>query len=107
MDTYVYVDPVNSNLVSRPCAPISCADPCAGMLYMQVRRLSVRGRPLTPSRNPFVDPTSATPCGHTFCRACIDQALDVAQCCPIDRGQLSSADLLPAPSLGKPCLFSS
>ncbi|CAE6518022.1 unnamed protein product [Rhizoctonia solani] len=69
MDSYVYVDPVNSNLVCCIC------------------------------RQPFADPTTATPCGHTFCRTCITQALDVSPHCPIDRGALGHTDLLPAPQL--------
>ncbi|KAG8734546.1 hypothetical protein FRC11_000034 [Ceratobasidium sp. 423] len=78
MDSYVYVEPVNTNLV------------CS---------LSAARTPLTPPRQPFVDPTTATPCGHTFCRTCIDQALDVSPHCPIDRGALAHSDLLPAPQL--------
>ncbi|KDN46225.1 hypothetical protein RSAG8_04452, partial [Rhizoctonia solani AG-8 WAC10335] len=69
MDSYVYVDSVNTNLVCCIC------------------------------RQPFADPTTATPCGHTFCRACITQALDVSSQCPIDRGVLALSDLLPAPQL--------
>ncbi|KAF8608782.1 hypothetical protein BDV93DRAFT_433607 [Ceratobasidium sp. AG-I] len=53
---------------------------------------------LTPCRNPFVEPTS-TPCGHTFCRSCIDQALSASPCCPIDRGALVQANLRPAASV--------
>ncbi|CAE6430977.1 unnamed protein product [Rhizoctonia solani] len=69
MDSYVYVESVNSNLVCCIC------------------------------RQPFVDPTTATPCGHTFCRTCITQAVDVAAQCPIDRGALSQSDIVPAPQL--------
>ncbi|CAE7146018.1 unnamed protein product [Rhizoctonia solani] len=69
MDSYVYVDTVNTNLVCCIC------------------------------RQPFADPTTATPCGHTFCRPCITQAIDVSPQCPIDRGALALADLVPAPQL--------
>ncbi|KAG9102718.1 hypothetical protein FRC06_001356 [Ceratobasidium sp. 370] len=63
MEHYSYVDAVNSNLVCCIC------------------------------RNPFVEPTTSSTCGHTFCRACIDQALEISPCCPIDRSQLRSTDL--------------
>ncbi|KAH7339563.1 hypothetical protein B0J17DRAFT_655752 [Rhizoctonia solani] len=69
MDSYVYTDTVNTNLVCCIC------------------------------RQPFADPTTATPCGHTFCRTCITQAIDVSPQCPIDRGTLAHSDLLPAPQL--------
>ncbi|CUA66879.1 hypothetical protein RSOLAG22IIIB_00329 [Rhizoctonia solani] len=69
MDSYVYVEPVNTNLVCCIC------------------------------RQPFADPITATPCGHTFCRPCITQALDVSSQCPIDRGVLALSDLVPAPQL--------
>ncbi|KAJ1304528.1 hypothetical protein OPQ81_005669 [Rhizoctonia solani] len=69
MDSYLYLEPVNPNLVCCIC------------------------------RQPFADPTTATPCGHTFCRTCITQALDVSSQCPIDRGALAHSDLLPAPQL--------
>ncbi|KAG9099921.1 hypothetical protein FS749_016762 [Ceratobasidium sp. UAMH 11750] len=63
MEHYSYVDAVNSNLVCCIC------------------------------RNPFVEPTTSSTCGHTFCRACIDRALEISPCCPIDRSQLCSTDL--------------
>ncbi|KAJ3300259.1 hypothetical protein HK104_002821 [Borealophlyctis nickersoniae] len=46
---------------------------------------------------PFVAPVSA-PCGHTFCKDCIEAALAAADrpTCPVDRSPLSSADLSPA-----------
>ncbi|CAE6415166.1 hypothetical protein ACGC1H_007118 [Rhizoctonia solani] len=69
MDSYVYAETVNTNLICCIC------------------------------RQPFADPTTATPCGHTFCRACITQALDVSPQCPIDRGALALSDLLAAPQL--------
>ncbi|KAF8705909.1 Zinc finger, C3HC4 type (RING finger), partial [Rhizoctonia solani] len=61
--------------------------------------LGMNGTMLTQPRQPFVDPTTATPCGHTFCRTCITQAIHVAAQCPIDRGALVQSDIVPAPQL--------
>ncbi|QRV94185.1 Zinc finger, Rad18-type putative [Ceratobasidium sp. AG-Ba] len=71
MDHYSYVDAVNSNLVCCIC------------------------------RNPFVEPTTSSTCGHTFCRACIAHALEVSPYCPIDRSQLGPTDLHLASAVGK------
>ena len=32
-----------------------------------------------------VNPPVTTPCGHVFCRDCLDDALTYKQCCPLDR----------------------
>ncbi|KAG9127493.1 hypothetical protein FRC07_013031 [Ceratobasidium sp. 392] len=74
MDHYSYVDAVNSNLVCCIC------------------------------RNPFVEPTTSSTCGHTFCRACIVHALEVSPCCPIDRSQLGPTDLQLASAVAHPAL---
>ena len=31
-----------------------------------------------------------TPCGHTFCRMCLDRTLDHNSCCPMCKGSLTS-----------------
>ncbi|KAI8055201.1 hypothetical protein BDF22DRAFT_675853 [Syncephalis plumigaleata] len=49
----------------------------------------------------YVDPVNpnltccifTTPCGHTFCRACLTRALTVTSICPIDRQSITLADL--------------
>ena len=46
----------------------------------------------------LVDPVT-THCRHTFCRACIDDALSHSQLCPVDRSRLSSGDLNPSPRI--------
>ncbi|KAK4141166.1 uncharacterized protein C8A04DRAFT_14277 [Dichotomopilus funicola] len=38
-------------------------------------------------RTPFISPIT-TPCGHTFCRECIDRALETQSTCPIDRQRI-------------------
>ena len=35
------------------------------------------------------------PCGHTFCRGCIEHELDVRRRCPLDRTPVAKADLYP------------
>jgi hypothetical protein len=45
---------------------------------------------------PFTEPMT-TPCGHTFCKECLERALQVMKVCPIDRipitmDQIRSAD---------------
>ncbi|KAK9388535.1 hypothetical protein V1515DRAFT_597193 [Lipomyces mesembrius] len=45
----------------------------------------------------FVEPYSTT-CGHTFCRTCIQDALDKSSSvCPVDRASLRVADVRPSP----------
>ncbi|CAO3665549.1 unnamed protein product [Rhizopus microsporus] len=45
-------------------------------------------------QTPFIDPVT-TPCGHTFCLQCIQQALESSNLCPIDRAVISH-ELQPA-----------
>ncbi|KAG8749780.1 hypothetical protein FRC14_001100, partial [Serendipita sp. 396] len=47
-------------------------------------------------RHPFVEPTSSSTCGHTFCRDCITEALSHTLACPVDRSSLHHDDLKPA-----------
>ncbi|KAK9369433.1 hypothetical protein V1509DRAFT_619404 [Lipomyces kononenkoae] len=45
----------------------------------------------------FVEPYS-TSCGHTFCRTCIEDALDKSSSvCPVDRANLCKTDIRPSP----------
>lgn len=37
----------------------------------------------------FLQPVT-TPCGHTFCRTCLDRTLDHNSCCPMCKGSLTS-----------------
>ncbi|KAK5656250.1 hypothetical protein OQA88_5012 [Cercophora sp. LCS_1] len=39
-------------------------------------------------RTPFHLPLTTKPCGHTFCAACLDRALEIQPVCPIDRQPL-------------------
>ncbi|KAG9305858.1 hypothetical protein G9A89_006269 [Geosiphon pyriformis] len=41
-------------------------------------------------QTPFVDPVVLDTCGHTFCQACISQAIAVKPNCPVDRSEISS-----------------
>ncbi|KDQ21295.1 hypothetical protein BOTBODRAFT_122986 [Botryobasidium botryosum FD-172 SS1] len=68
-DVYSYVESVNSNLICCIC------------------------------RTPFVEPTSAKTCSHTFCLRCIYQALEITSQCPVDRSPLTADDLQPAGSI--------
>ncbi|KAI9024067.1 hypothetical protein DFJ74DRAFT_619181 [Hyaloraphidium curvatum] len=45
---------------------------------------------------PFVDPVTVAPCGHTFCRECIEAAVDRLGFCPVDRRPAGRGDLAPA-----------
>ncbi|CAK5265783.1 unnamed protein product, partial [Mycena citricolor] len=47
-------------------------------------------------RMPFIEPTTARSCAHTFCRDCIVEAMAHAQQCPVDRSPLSEEQLEPA-----------
>ncbi|RKP07522.1 hypothetical protein THASP1DRAFT_16932 [Thamnocephalis sphaerospora] len=46
-------------------------------------------------QSPFREPLT-TPCGHTFCRACLQRAITVMHACPIDRLALQLEDARPA-----------
>ncbi|KAK4451828.1 TNF receptor-associated factor 6 [Podospora aff. communis PSN243] len=41
-------------------------------------------------RTPFYLPLTTKPCGHTFCAACLDRALEIQPVCPIDRQPLDA-----------------
>ncbi|KAG7444933.1 uncharacterized protein BT62DRAFT_994956 [Guyanagaster necrorhizus] len=69
MASYNYVDPTNSNLVCCIC------------------------------RTPFLDPVSTLTCGHTFCRACIVEALQHSSQCPVDRLPLTLEEVVSANSI--------
>ncbi|KAG6836848.1 hypothetical protein H0H93_002289 [Arthromyces matolae] len=45
---------------------------------------------------PFTDPVTTVTCAHTFCKDCIQRALEHAEYCPIDRSPLCSNNLTPA-----------
>ncbi|TGZ81908.1 hypothetical protein EX30DRAFT_305645 [Ascodesmis nigricans] len=47
-------------------------------------------------QSPLVDPFT-TSCRHTFCLACITDALKVSKSCPVDRSPLDTADIKMAP----------
>ncbi|PPQ98790.1 hypothetical protein CVT24_003348 [Panaeolus cyanescens] len=50
-------------------------------------------------RAPFLDPLTSKLCSHTFCSACIHQALSHSSQCPIDRTHLTEKDLERAPNI--------
>ncbi|KAK3808372.1 MAG: hypothetical protein J3Q66DRAFT_74823 [Benniella sp.] len=50
----------------------------------------------------FIEPVSA-PCGHTFCRACILQALDVSSGCPLCRTTIDPSALYEVIALSRIC----
>ncbi|KAF9360030.1 hypothetical protein BGX26_010680 [Mortierella sp. AD094] len=50
----------------------------------------------------FIEPVSA-PCGHTFCRACIVQALEVNNGCPLCRTTIDPAALYEVIALSRIC----
>ncbi|KAL7411276.1 hypothetical protein BDY24DRAFT_143448 [Mrakia frigida] len=46
--------------------------------------------------SPFINPAQ-TPCSHVFCSSCITQAISHSPTCPVDRRDLTLADLKEAP----------
>ncbi|KAF8520417.1 hypothetical protein BU17DRAFT_46668 [Hysterangium stoloniferum] len=66
MASYTYIEKINSNLICCIC------------------------------HTPFIEPTVTTTCSHTFCKACITQALVITPQCPVDRSPLADNDLQPS-----------